>query len=186
MKLSIERSEIEKIYSQRNGYLMLAAGGILLCILQIVMIFTLIGREKIVLVPPSIEKRFWVAADNASVEYLSEMTSFFASLRLNMTPDNAAFQRESLLRYIDPAFYNTVKTELIKEEEKIKEQHISMAFYPVTIKVNDKKLNAVIEGDLKSFVGDVAMPSKRLSYRINYRFDHGRLLVKSFEEVKNA
>lgn len=186
MKLSIERSKIEKILSQRNGYLMLAAGALLLCVCQLILITFLIFHEKVVIVPPVIEKRFWVSANNASVEYLAEMTSFFASLRLNITADNAVYQRETLLRYVEPAFYNSVKAELVQDEEKIKEQHISMGFYPVNIKVNLKGLSAVIDGDLRSFVGEVAMPVKRVSYKISYRFDDGRLMVKSFEEIKHA
>lgn len=186
MKLSLARSEIEKMFAQRNGYLTLAAGAIFLCLLQSVIIFILIGKEKIVVVPPVIEKRFWVSAQGASAEYLSEMTTFFMNLRLNLTPESAFYQHELLLRYVDPVHYNSLKTALIKEEDKIKDQHISTVFYPVNIKVDAKKLIAIIEGDFKSFVGEVAMPVKRMTYKMNYRFDDGKLLVKSFEEVTHA
>lgn len=186
MNLSVARSEIEKMFSQRNGYLTLAAGAIVLCFLQSLIIFALIGREKIVIVPPSIEKRFWISAQGASAEYLSEMSAFFVNLRLNMTPDSVFYQHELLLHYVDPAFYNAVKAELVKESDKIKDQHISTVFYPVNIKVDAKKLIAIIEGDFKPFVGEVAMPVKRTTYKISYRFDDGKLLVKSFEEVIHA
>jgi conjugal transfer pilus assembly protein TraE len=183
MRFSIERSQLDKIFAQRNGYIMLALGSMLLCLLQMVIIFFLVGREKIILVPPSIEKSFWVSSQHVSPEYLSEMTTFFANLRLNITPESAGIQREGLLRYVDPAYYHTLKTQLVQEADRIIDQHISMAFFPVNVKVDSKHFKAIIEGDLKSYVGDAALPAKRVSYLVTYRYDTGRLLVKSFEEV---
>ena len=186
MNLATYRSHIEKIVSQRNGYLVLASGALLVCLLQAVIILLLYGREKIIIVPPSIEKSFWVSANNVSPEYLSEMTLFFANLRLNLTTENADIQRETLLRYIDPAYYNRFKSVLVKEGDRLSDQHITMAFYPVNVKVNTNKFQAIIDGDLKSSVGDAPMPTKRISYLVTYRFDTGRLLIKSFDEVKHA
>lgn len=186
MNLATYRSHIEKILSQRNGYLVLAAGALLVCLLQALVILSLYGRERVIIVPPSIEKSFWVSSNNVSPEYLSEMTMFFANLRLNLIPENADIQRETLLRYTDPTYYTRFKSALVKEGDKLAEQHISMAFYPVNIKVNSGKFQVIIDGDLKSSVGDAPMPSKRIRYLVTYRFDAGRLLIKSFEEVKNA
>lgn len=186
MNLAIYRSYLEKIISQRNGYLVLAGGALIVCLLEAVMILFLIGRERIVIVPPSIEKSFWVSSQNVSPEYLSEMTMFFASLRLNLTPDNSNLQRETLLRYTDSAYYNPLKAQLVKEADRLNDQHISLAFYPVNIKVNSKRLEAIIEGDLKASVGEAPIPTRRVKYLVRYRYDASRLLIKSFEEVKNA
>lgn len=186
MNISTYRSHLEKVISQRNGYLILAAASVMVCFLEAVIIFCLIGRERIVLVPPSIEKSFWVSSKSVSPEYLSEMTMFFANLRLNMTPEIAANQRETLLRYTDPVYYNNLKDQLVKEADKLNEQHISLAFYPINTKVNSNALQTIIEGDLKASVGDASIPSKRVKYLVKYRYDNGRLLIKAFEEVQNA
>jgi conjugal transfer pilus assembly protein TraE len=184
MKFTLAHNQLEKIFAQRNGYMMLAIGSMAVCLLQIIFMFFMMGRERIILIPPGIEKTFWVSASQISPEYLSEMTSFFASLRLNVTPDNAAIQRDTILRYTDPAYYNTLKSQLVQEADKLTDQHISFAFYPVTVKVDAKHFKAIIEGDLKSFVGEAFLPTTRVKYLVSYRYDGGRLLVKSFEEVK--
>lgn len=186
MRFSIERSQLEKLFAQRNGYMMLALGSMLLCLMQIIVMFFLIGREKIILIPPNVEKSFWVSAQHVSAEYLSEMTTFFANLRLNITPESAGAQRESLLRYVDPVYYNSLKTQLVQEADRVTDQHISMAFFPTNVKVDSKHFKTIIEGDIKSFVGDTALASKRVSYLVTYRYDTGRLLVKSFEEIKHG
>lgn len=186
MNLATYRSHLEKIISQRNGYLLLACGALSVCLLQTIILFFAYGKERIVIVPPSIEKTFWVSSHNVSPEYLSEMTMFYANLRLNVTSENASLQRETLLRYTDPAYYNTLRSQLVQEEDRITEQHISMAFYPVNVKVNSNKFQVILDGDLKTNVGEASVPTKRVSYLVSYRFDAGRLLIKSFEEVKNA
>lgn len=186
MNFTIQRSQLEKLFAQRNGYLLLAACAIIVCILQVIVMFFLIGREKVIFVPPSIEKSFWVSSQNVSPEYLSEMTIFFTNLRINMTPESAAMQRDTLLRYIDPSYYGSFKSQLVKEADLLNEQHISVAFYPINVRVDQSHFKALIEGDVKSFVGDATLPTKRVKYLITYRYDFGRLLIKSFEEVKNA
>lgn len=186
MKFSIQRSQLEKIFAQRNGYMVLALGSLLICILQALTMFFLIGREKVILIPPSIEKSFWVSAQHVSPEYLSEMTTFFANLRLNITAESANQQRDTILRYTDPSYYNVLKSKLVQEADHVNEQHISVAFFPVNVKVNTQHFKAIIEGDLKSYVGDTSLPAKRVSYLVTYRYDYGRLLIKSFEEVKHV
>ena len=184
MRFAIERSKIEKLFAQRNGYMLLALGSMLLCMLQMIAMFFLTDREKIILIPPDIEKSFWVSAQHVSPEYLSEMTMFFANLRLNITPESAGVQRENLLRYVDPVYYNALKTQLVQEADRVTDQHISMAFFPANVKVDSRHFKTIIEGDLKSFVGDTALAAKRVRYLLTYRYDAGRLLVKSFEEIK--
>jgi conjugal transfer pilus assembly protein TraE len=114
------------------------------------------------------------------------MTTYFATLRLNMTPASSNMQRESLLKYTDPNYYNDFKSQLVQEADRINDQHMSIAFFMVNKKADEKHLKVLIEGDLKIYVGEVSLPSKRVSYLIAYRYNSGRLLIKSFEEVKHA
>lgn len=184
MKYLLHHSRLQHLIQHRNGYLSLACGSLILNILLSIGIFTIAGNERVVVVPPSINKSFWVDANQVSPEYLSEMSLFFASLRFNITPTNAAMQRELLVRYVHPHFYEALKAELISEEEHIKKEHVTTSFYPVNVVVDSKKMISQITGDLQSSVGDAQLPLKRLTYQINFSYNNGRLLVKSFEEVK--
>lgn len=187
MRLSFEKGQIEKLLKERNGYMMLALGSLLICLIQLILVFVLIGREKIVIVPASIEKSFWVSSHSVSPEYLAEMALFFANLRLNITPESAQFQRDTLLRYTDPNYYGSFKSKLVEEGDRVSEQHLSIAFFPVGFpKVDEKNLKVIVDGDVKAYVGESAIPTKRMSYLITFTFNSSRLLVKSFEEVKHA
>jgi type IV conjugative transfer system protein TraE len=184
MKKSVALSHLQRLIAQRNGYLVLAAGLMLLCVLLSLTVLNLIGRERIVITPPIVHHSFWVDHDTVSPMYLSEMTHFFAQLKLTKTPSSAVYQRDMLLRYTDPGYYGAFKNELVAEDDHLTAAHISLVFYPVNMEVNTQDLTASITGDLQSTVGDVRMPSVRVVYKVSYRYDQGRLLVKSFQEEK--
>ncbi len=113
MKLSSYRSEFRKVIDQRNGYLLLAISSVWLCLLLIVLIFILVGREKIILVPPmNNNKDTWVASNKGSEDYLSKMTLYLTELSLNTTAENVDYQQKTLLQYVDPAYYGALKTQL--------------------------------------------------------------------------
>ena len=185
MKTSIQRSHFQKIIEQRNGYLVLSTGLLILCLLLSIIIFHLIDRERIIISPPVVHSSFWIDHDEVSPAYLSEMSTFFVQLKLTKTPSNAEFQRETLLRYTDPSFYGEFKNELVAEDEHMINAHINLAFYPVNMEVDTKKLTARVTGDLQSTVGSSALAPVRISYLIGYRYDQGRLLLTSFQEEKN-
>ncbi len=184
MKSLIQKSRLAELMEQRNGYLVLASGLLMLCIFLVILSFYLSGRERVIVVPPIVERAFWVSNNEVSPEYLSEMTAFFAYLRLNVTPDSIDHQRQTLLHYTDPRYYGVLNDALVAERDQLFNQHITTAFYPVDVKVDAKALTAQITGDLLSSVGNTHMNPQRVSYQIHYRYDNGRLLVSNFQEVK--
>jgi len=186
MKHAINKSLLEKIIKQRNGYLVLASGLVILTLAMLLIIAQLINKQSTIIVPPTINKSFWVTKNSASSEYLAEMSSFFTELRLNVTPHSIAKQHEMLLRYVAPQYYGKLKTRLISEAERIKKSNISTVFYPVDIQVNQNNLKVTIIGDLKSFIGQTTLPNHRKAYLITYNFHHGHLYVTNFKEVKHV
>ena len=72
---------------RRNRGLGLAVGTLAAGqILALVVILNLLGTVRTVVVPPSLNKTFWVTRDKASNEYLEQMGSFIAWLVLDVTP----------------------------------------------------------------------------------------------------
>lgn len=184
MKNRLRRSRIQYLVHNRNGYLTLAALSIATNILILFYLFYSKGYERTIVIPPSISKSFWVSANEVSPEYLSEMAIFFVNLRFSMAPDNTTMQREMILHYVEPNSYRSIKATLLSEAEHLNKEHITTSFYLVDVKVNDKKLMARVIGDLHSMVGESPVSPQRVIYQINFGYHAGRLLVKSFEEVK--
>lgn len=184
MKSILHQSRLKKLLWQRNSYLALSMSLVLSNILLVCLCFNLHGNERTVITPAVIHKSFWVSNNEVSSEYLSEMTSFFAFLALNVTPENADSQRQMLLRYTDPRCFGKLNNYLVAQRDKIKEQHLATAFYPVNVKVDKKALTAIITGDIISSVGTTQINPQRVSYEIHYRYNQARLWVSEFKEVK--
>ena len=60
------------------------------------------GRERVVLVPPTIHKTFWVDAERVSAEYLQQMAYFLLQLTLDVTPQSVDHQASVVLQYAAP------------------------------------------------------------------------------------
>ena len=135
---------------------------------------------------PDMNKEMWVSNKTASREYLERTTLIVASIALNVTADNVDFQQELLLRYADPSYYTKLKPELLLVADKIKKDHVTTVFFPIDMKIDCKHNEAIIIGDLKTYVGDTMLPTRRVSYRFVYRFNAFTSLITLFEEVKNA
>ena len=68
---------------RRNRSLGLTVGALAIGhVVALIVILNLIGTVRTVIVPPSIDKSFWVSRDKASSEYLEQMGSFIAWLVL--------------------------------------------------------------------------------------------------------
>lgn len=186
MKHVLKKSRIQYLVDNRNGYLVLASGSLILNILLSAIIYFMLGYEKTVLVPPEITREFWVSTNKVSPEYLSSMSIFLTEVRLNLTPSNAAIQRQLFLGYVDPKNYEKLKTKLIEEEEQLKKEHVSISFFITNPpQVDAKNMLAKVTGDLQYIVGDSLQPTQHVTYQISYRLSAGRLMIQSFEEIKN-
>lgn len=183
MLLATWKSKLVQLLHQRNAFFCISLALLFIVLLQSLVIYSLSGNWRVVVTPPQINRSFWVDDSHVSPAYLSEMTAFFASLILNMTSENAAFQRDEVLKYTDPTGYGHLKTQLIKNEERLRNESITTAFYPVDIKTDSKMLTANITGDLMTWVGQEMTSTHRRHYEARYTYHDGRLLIQSFREV---
>lgn len=185
MKKQLYVSRLRQAIQHRNGYLILASASILLNMLLVAYQFRMMSYERIVLVPPEISKSFWVDGHHVSPEYLSEMAHFFVNLRLTASPGNIGAQHRTLLRYVDSASYSDIRSQLQLEAERIKSFGITTSFYTNNVTVANDQWLTRVSGDLHTTIGNELQPVQHITYQIAFSYDAGRLLVKSFEEIKH-
>ena len=185
MKIHVYQTRLNQLLEQRNGFLVLAAGTLILCLCLTLLLFYSMNHSRTIVTPAVVEKPFWVSNSEVSADYLSQMALFLVGCKLNLTPENADSMRKILLRYTDPRYYGAFNTALIAEHDRIIQQHINTVFYPIDITVDAKNLTAVVTGDLYSGVGTTQLAPQHLSYQFQFTYRHGRLLIKNFNEVKS-
>lgn len=179
MKFSIISKEVVTAFKQRNQIAIIAA---IVAISNLVLVvFLFANKERVVLVPAQINTQMWTEKKAVSKEYLEEMSLFFAHLLFDGSPHSMNYQRDVILRNVDPAAYNRLKHKLIKEEEKYKQENLTTTFRPTKIIVNTSTLETLVSGYLTSFVGGKQMQQITDTYLIKFRYDAGRLFIKSFE-----
>ena len=179
MKFSVVNKKIITAFKERNQIAMMAA--IITLSNLILVAFLFADKERVVLVPAQINNQMWTERKAVSKEYLEEMTLFFTHLLFDVSPHSMAYQRDVILRNVDPKSYNPLKHKLVKEEEKYKKENLTTTFRPTKVIVNTSKLETLVTGYLTSFVGGKQMQQITDHYLIKFSYAGGRLFIKSFE-----
>ena len=161
---------------------LLAAGHVL----ALAVVLNLLGAVRTVVVPPSINKSFWVTRDKASGEYLEQMGSFVAWLVLDVTPASIDWKKDILLGYVDPAQYGALKTRQEVEAERLKRINAATAFAPQQLVASEDTQSLVVRGRLRTLVNGYETANDLKAYRIEFGHAAARMHVIGFKEVPYA
>jgi len=137
--------------------------------------------KRVTIIPPVVEKGFWVEETSASKEYLEQMAEFFVTYVLTATPKSIDAKIINFERYIAPGSYGIIRNEMISLAKKMKKNNISQAFLPD--RTVFQKQEVVISGILKRFVGTVETSSENKNYKIGFIVRNGEIYVNSFSAV---
>lgn len=184
MNTQVLSESYNKILTERNRLLLAFSITSVLSLLLGASNFYLIGKERIVVVPPIVTREFWVAANAVSEVYLQEMAQYFASLLLNITPNTFAVNAEHLLQNVAPEHFALLKSQLVKQQLEIEKRGLSTIFYPAQFKIDKKQLLVELQGQLKILIGNETLESKTKTYQIKFIPHQGRLFIQFFKEIE--
>jgi conjugal transfer pilus assembly protein TraE len=141
------------------------------------------SRERVVIVPPTVSKTFWVEAERVSAEYLEQMGYFLAQLTLNVTPQNVDFQSKLLLQYAAPGAYGELRTALASAAERLKRDNATTVFSARDLLVDEAALRVAVRGQLSTFVSDRRVSDVGKAYVMELQYTAGRIYLKTFKET---
>ena len=174
-RLFLEKN-IKFLLFQRNVFVALCF--LLVSIVLILSIFLYFKHDRVVIVPPVIEKEFWVDAKHVSPTYVEQFGYFLGQLLLAKSSQSAASQRTVILRHTDPSYVGILRQRLIEEEEILKKQSTSYVFYPIEIRVNIEQMSLHLIGDRLVFIGGKEVSKDREGYILRFSYTGSRLLLK--------
>lgn len=156
-------------------------------LLALGVILSILGSERTILVPPSIDKTFWVTKDKASGEYLEQMAGFVTWLMLDVSPSTVDWKREQLLKYVQPAQYQAMKTRMEVEADRLRRNNASTFFLIQQFAADEKDQTVLVTGRLRRQINgaDVGEPETR-SYLAQFQYTGGRVHIQTFKEVPNV
>lgn len=179
MNLRLFNARLLNLLHQRNALLALTVGLLGLNFIQALALW--VKDDRVIVVPPDVRQEFWVQKNKVSKTYLEEMALLYADLLLETTPKGAAYRREIILRNTSPQGYGRLKAQLIEEEKRITKENLSTSFQANSIKINPQTLSVQVTGDLRRYVGEKFISQSRDTYRFEFEYKQGRLLIKSFK-----
>ena len=172
---------------RRNRSLGLTVGALAIGhVVALIVILNLIGTVRTVIVPPSIDKSFWVSRDKASSEYLEQMGSFIAWLVLDVTPSSIDWKKGVLLGYVEPGQYGALKTRQEVEAERLRRINASTLFMPQQLVPSEDAQTVVVRGRLRTLVNGFETANDLKAYLVEFSFNGARMHLKTFKELPNA
>jgi len=142
-----------------------------------------VKNERILLVPPQMTKEFWIERDRVSPEYVEQMGVFIATLVGNLSPANAEFNVNMLVKhYLDPGSKNPeAMRELLGQAAYIKKNNITQAFFPSSISIVDSaNMKVRVEGSNIINIGTARISGEKVSYLIKFNARDYKLYVEEF------
>lgn len=141
------------------------------------------GHERILIVPPSIHKSFWVSAERVSPEYLEQMGYFLMQLTLNVTPQSIDHQSRVLLGYAAPESHGELRSALATTAQRLKRDGAATVFSAQDLTVDERGMRVGIRGQLTTYISDRRVAEVIKGYVIEFRYSAGRLQLKAFRET---
>lgn len=182
-RLNADRKEL----ARRNRGLGLAVGFLATGqILALIVILNILGSVRTVVVPPSLNKSFWVTNETASGVYLEQMGSFIAWLVLDVTPATIDWKKDVLLGYVEPEQYGLLKSRQEVEAERLKRINAATAFAPEQLVPSEAGQNLVIRGRLRTLVNGFETANEPKAYLVEFGFAGARMHLKTFKEIPYA
>lgn len=180
LKLDTDLKDLRR----RNHHLALAAGGLIVALLLcLAIILNVIGTERTIVVPPSIDKTFWVTKDRVSKAYLEQMGSFIAWLILDVSPASVDWKKDILLNYVAPDQYGAMKSRQEIEAERLKRINASTFFLPQQLVASEANQTVVIRGRLRTQVNGQDTATDTKTYVAEFRYAGGRMHLYAFKEI---
>ncbi len=142
-----------------------------------------VKSQRILLVPPQMTKEFWIERDRVSPEYIEQMGVFIATLVGNLSPGNAEFNVNMLIKhYLDPNHNNPeAMRELLGQATYIKKNNITQAFFPSSISIVDSAgIKVRVEGSNIVNIGTARISEEKISYLIRFGARDYKLYVEEF------
>lgn len=150
--------------------------------IESILIYRTANTQKIIVLPPRVDREFWVAGDKVSNSYLEQVALYVADRMLSVSPENVDYSFDTIMGFMttDPQYVKTLKEKFIELARVVKVNNVSQVFYP--LKVDFRKDNElVISGILKKLTGNILMGESKPYLKLQYKINNGRLTITNIE-----
>lgn len=186
MDNSLHQSDLGELRISNRRKDRINAGMLAALLIALLVILRTLGMERTVVVPPNIQKTFWLSAETGSKEYLDQMAAFVAWLILDVDPSTVDWKKDLLLDFMKPDDHGAMKTKLELAAKRLKAMNASTSFLPQQLAVNEKELSVVLRGRLRHQINGEDTRKETKAYLAQFSFAGGRIHLNEFKEFNNV
>jgi len=148
-------------------------------------IFALYSKKTVVILPPKVEKEFWVSGNVLSTSYLEQVAYFIADRVLSVSPQNVDASLDMIKPFFstDPSDLEQLEKVFLRVSKTIKENDYYQVFYPLKFYVDVKHNKLTVDGILKKMSGGQYLGEERRMLEIIFYVRNGRFFVKSLKLI---
>lgn len=143
------------------------------------------NRERVIITPPVTRETFWVDSNDASPEYLREMSTYFIYTVNNITPSTIDYNYKLFMDKVLPSQQGVLQSVLNKQSQRVKRNNLATMFNIKGFKIDAASNKVVITGQMDSLIGNKLVSSQEKVFRIGYQLVNGKLYVSEFGEVNS-
>ena len=174
MDYAVTKNLFAQKTTKKNLFLALLCGSMLINILQGIERLTV--TEKVVVLPPVIQKDIWIKGNAVSESYLEEWALYLSNLLLNVSKHTIGYQSELALRHVSPELSGKMQVQFKKDAENLTKNNATTTFLPKEIVVDEQKLTVRVTGMFATYVGKEQVSSHEQTYTLKFVFNKGRFL----------
>lgn len=185
MNFKIFTAKLDNAIGEKKFYkvVMLLMMGISLVLT--VALLKLAGTQRTVVVPPILNKSFWVDESHVSKEYLEQMGLYLAQLELTISPANYKFQTDVLLQYVHPSAFGVLQRDLATQGAQLAHDNSSTVFTPASITADADRNRLAVTGQLATYISDKLVTKVQKTYYLEFVYTDAKLYLKTFTEATN-
>jgi len=139
-------------------------------------------RQRTLVVPSFLDRKFWVEGDRASEDYVILMAKYAVDLLNTFTPETVGDRFQEFLRFVSPEYYHQVSAKLMSDAKDYARLGVSQFFVPQRIDLVGKD-RLFVTGIVRRWVQDKPVKQEQKRFKVVYRVVQGRFEVQAYEEV---
>ncbi|MDD2944310.1 MAG: TraE/TraK family type IV conjugative transfer system protein [Acinetobacter sp.] len=169
----------------------IAVGGVLTSfVLSIVVLIMAIAlstqRERIVLVPPTIDQQYQINWDSANAEYYQSMALVASGLVGSTTPKTLTNNLKSLNQFLSPALQRQMEESLNALSNKLPKENFNAWFIPKNVFYEKQTNKIFVQGALQSSLVSNRIQEQPVVYEFIIRMVSGKPVIVHFNSYEGT
>lgn len=142
-------------------------------------------NTKVVVVPPSMDKSFFVTENRISSSGLEQYAKYFSHLYFDISPETIDKQYYYFVENVSPQYQVDVKKQLNERITKIKELKLTSRLEVKDIYTNENKQEANVRGKLYMYQSAMQISATEINFKLTFHNKLGKAMIASISEIDN-